>query len=207
VRQTDCAAFVGPDCPATPVACCGWHVVKPGETCTSVAQDAGIPLSQFTGQNPTINAGCTNMIAGCSYCTRMCGLPRKCPDLTPGCTESSVVVSGDTCWTLIGQPGGGDWNQMNRFFCLNNGRINNPSCDNLKIGCTYCTAIPPKPDTSTPCPGGHLSGPLTSGQTCWDLLGGYGDWTKLNNFYDMNPSVDRANCGNLVIGHMYCIPN
>ncbi|KAF2007155.1 carbohydrate-binding module family 50 protein [Amniculicola lignicola CBS 123094] len=206
-RQANCAAFVGPDCPATRISCCGFHDVKPGETCNSVAQDEGIGVSEFMGSNPTINSGCTNMIAGCKYCVRMCGIPQPCPELTPGCNESRKVQQGDTCWALSGIPQG-DWNQMNRFLCLNDGRINNPSCNNLQIGCTYCTAIPPDlGNNNDPCPGGYMSNPVWSGQTCWDLIGGYGDWNKLNKFFDMNPNVNRPSCNNLEVDATYCIPN
>ncbi|KAF2256926.1 carbohydrate-binding module family 50 protein [Trematosphaeria pertusa] len=181
------------DCPTGAPACCIWHLVVPGDTCASVAEQAGIPLEQFYGQNPSINHNnCPNLRAGCSYCVRMCGLLGPCPSLTPGCTESRAVVSGDTCEKLINAPG--DWNKINHFFDLNLG-VERPGCTNLKIGCKYCLAIPPQPS----CPGGHLSEPVRSEQTCCELIGDPCDGAKLNKFYDLNRSV-LWGCPNLQIG-------
>ena len=43
-------------------------LVQPGATCNSVAAELGVSTANFMAANPSINAACTNMFAGVTYC-------------------------------------------------------------------------------------------------------------------------------------------
>lgn len=43
-------------------------LVQPGATCNSVAATLGVSTATFMAANPSINAACTNMFAGVTYC-------------------------------------------------------------------------------------------------------------------------------------------
>ncbi|RLM98111.1 hypothetical protein C2845_PM06G17190 [Panicum miliaceum] len=53
---------------AVRVHCTGLHVVRPGETCASVARAAGLTVGQFTLLNP--NVTCAAMFHGQWVCVR-----------------------------------------------------------------------------------------------------------------------------------------
>ncbi|EIM84046.1 uncharacterized protein STEHIDRAFT_61989 [Stereum hirsutum FP-91666 SS1] len=52
-----CLGITGQDCTTT-------HVVSSGETCTSIADGAGIAFSLLVGNNPNVNADCSNIYPG-----------------------------------------------------------------------------------------------------------------------------------------------
>ncbi|KAG2618318.1 hypothetical protein PVAP13_3NG079504, partial [Panicum virgatum] len=54
--------------PAVRVRCTGLHVVRPGETCASVARAAGLTAGQFMMLNP--NLTCAAMFHGQWVCVR-----------------------------------------------------------------------------------------------------------------------------------------
>jgi LysM repeat protein len=59
--QTLCLGNVGEDCTTT-------HVVASGETCDAITQAAGINKAMLYGNNPQINADCTNIYIGEVLC-------------------------------------------------------------------------------------------------------------------------------------------
>lgn len=143
------------------------------------------------------------MLAWCEYCVAGdTGNTGGCPQTAPGCTLSEVVQSGDICWDLLNQPAPGDWALFAEFRALN--PTINEGCTNLMVGCQYC--LPDTPADDCEAAGGTWSNPVYSGQSCWDLIGGYGDWDRLEQFYTLNPTVWRG-CANLQIGEKYCIPS
>ena len=55
--QVLCLGIPNQDCSTT-------TVVNSGDTCNSIADTAGIPVSTLMQNNPTINLGCTNIYSG-----------------------------------------------------------------------------------------------------------------------------------------------
>jgi LysM repeat protein len=47
---------------------CQTYLVKPGDTCWSIAASAGITLTTLLGYNLTINPSCTNLLSGFNIC-------------------------------------------------------------------------------------------------------------------------------------------
>lgn len=68
---------VGPGAPThtgQPPDCDEWHIVVQGDTCTSVADGAGISLSQFLAWNPAVSADCVdNFWLDQAYCVGVSG--------------------------------------------------------------------------------------------------------------------------------------
>ncbi|KAG1730364.1 uncharacterized protein EDB91DRAFT_1349640 [Suillus paluster] len=62
VGEEICLAIKGQDCTAV-------HVVKYGDVCNAIVNEAGISLSTLYANNPNINEGCTNLYPDEVLCT------------------------------------------------------------------------------------------------------------------------------------------
>ncbi|KAI2611979.1 carbohydrate-binding module family 50 protein [Hypoxylon sp. NC1633] len=57
-----------PAAPGLVSDCDACHLVVEGDNCYAVTQAAGISLSDFLLWNPSLEAGCTNLLLGYNYC-------------------------------------------------------------------------------------------------------------------------------------------
>ncbi|KAG1798630.1 uncharacterized protein HD556DRAFT_1440329 [Suillus plorans] len=62
IGQIICLGLSGQDCDVT-------HVMGAGDTCQSVADAAGIPISTLLTNNPNVNSNCDNVYTGEVLCT------------------------------------------------------------------------------------------------------------------------------------------
>ncbi|KAL6695657.1 hypothetical protein J3F84DRAFT_348976 [Trichoderma pleuroticola] len=53
--------------------CNNFYLVQPGDSCPAIESEFGISMSQFIAWNPSVNTGCTNIIAGYYYCNLAVG--------------------------------------------------------------------------------------------------------------------------------------
>ncbi|KAL1616832.1 hypothetical protein SLS56_011264 [Neofusicoccum ribis] len=75
-----------------PANCDDWHIVVTGDTCTSVAEEAGISLAQFLAWNPAVSADCVdNFWLEQAYCIGVSG--DDAPATTTATTTSAPAAS------------------------------------------------------------------------------------------------------------------
>lgn len=85
----------GPTHTGQPATCNKWHVVVSGDTCTSVATEAGITLAQFLVWNPAVSSDCTrNFWVGSAYCIGISG--QGAPSTTGKATGSTTTSKAAT---------------------------------------------------------------------------------------------------------------
>ncbi|PNP56833.1 hypothetical protein THARTR1_03131 [Trichoderma harzianum] len=75
--------------------CNNFYLVQPGDSCPAIESEFGISMSQFIAWNPSVNTGCTNIIAGYYYCVGVPGASK----LSTSCNKFYLVQSGDS-WNL-----------------------------------------------------------------------------------------------------------
>ncbi|KAG0167025.1 hypothetical protein DFQ28_003393 [Apophysomyces sp. BC1034] len=121
------------------------------------------------------------------------------------CTKYYTVNRGDTCTQIAGKFD----IAVNKFFEWNS-QVNK-KCDNLYPGKKYCvnysssggsssSGSSPSSSKSNDCKKKHQ---VTSSDTCTTVANDFG--ITRDQFYDMNPQVDRKTCNNLITGKWYCI--
>ncbi|KAI9339485.1 hypothetical protein BD770DRAFT_400228 [Pilaira anomala] len=76
----------------------------------------------------------------------------------------------------------------------------NSQCTNMYNGKSYCVFKEGATTFETPCIQTHK---IISSDTCTSISKKYG--IDRDDFYEMNPSVDRKGCGNLLNGAHYCV--
>ncbi|GME35766.1 LysM domain-containing protein [Neofusicoccum parvum] len=75
-----------------PANCDDWHIVVTGDTCTNVAEEAGISLAQFLAWNPAVSADCVdNFWLEQAYCIGVSG--DDAPATTTATTTSAPAAS------------------------------------------------------------------------------------------------------------------
>ncbi|KAK3185814.1 hypothetical protein K4F52_005470 [Lecanicillium sp. MT-2017a] len=149
----------GPPAPThsgQPANCDTWHVVASGDSCQSVADDAGISLSQFYDWNPAVSRDCvTNFWVGQAYCIGVSGdggsttaptttttssKPTPPAPTHPGqpsdCNKWDVVESGDTCGSLAADNG----ILLNQFLAWNPA-VSSDCVENFWLGQAYCVGV------------------------------------------------------------------
>ncbi|ORY92112.1 hypothetical protein BCR43DRAFT_518111 [Syncephalastrum racemosum] len=104
------------------------HTAKSGDTCLSITDKYGIHIDDFMFWNPQVNSNCKNLKTGKKYCVK-----NSSADSPDGCTLRHKVVKGDTCKKVAKQYG----IALQTFYDLNS-PINTGSCNNLKLGRSYC---------------------------------------------------------------------
>ncbi|KAL1928863.1 hypothetical protein VTP01DRAFT_2649 [Rhizomucor pusillus] len=115
-----------------------------------------------------------------------------------GCAEYYTVEKGDSCHAIAKEYG----LSTSEFMGLNP-QINS-GCSNLHIHKKYCV----KEGSSSSGSSSSSSGcskqrKITSSDTCQKLAKEYG--LSLDEFYDLNPSINRGSCDNLIDGKKVCV--
>ncbi|KAL2259269.1 hypothetical protein VTK26DRAFT_7116 [Humicola hyalothermophila] len=169
VTETDPAettTSVGPPAPThsgQPADCDTWYVVVEGDTCQSVADAAGISLSQFLAWNPAVSSDCVeNFWVGQAYCVGVSGDADTTTTATAtttttttttdpagptppapthsgqpsDCNKWDVVESGDTCESFAADNG----ISPDQFFEWNPA-VSEDCVDNFWIGQAYCVGV------------------------------------------------------------------
>ncbi|KAJ7228438.1 LysM domain protein [Mycena pura] len=80
---------------------CQAYLVKPGDTCWSIASARGITVTALLGYNPTINPSCTNLLSGFNIC-----LSPAAGTYTPTTIAGATVTKTDTFATSTVPPPG-----------------------------------------------------------------------------------------------------
>lgn len=155
---------------------CTTYTVQSGDTCNSVAAARGITTQQFMSWNPSINSGCTNLLAGMDYCVRAPGA--TCPS-----RSRYTVVKGDTC-QVVAEKASTDAASIISLNALN------AQCTDLKLGSDICLPVP------------CATYKVKSGDTCKAIASANG--ITLADFMSMNPSID-SKCSNMLAGLNYCV--
>lgn len=138
----------------TTTDCGQYYIVQSGDDCSLITLNNTITVSLFEAINPSINAGCTNLVPGLAYCVRPVAnwnstnttttttasyvtAPAPTPSgTTSDCYEWHVIVSGDYCALLESEYG-------ITFAQLQSWNLNlNSTCGNLILGDAYCVDGP-----------------------------------------------------------------
>lgn len=69
------------------------YIVQEGDNCISIAAKAGLSLDQLYGQNPTLNADCSNLVPGMQLLLGMGGPAAYTPTPGPSPTATSLLPS------------------------------------------------------------------------------------------------------------------
>ncbi|KAK0448150.1 hypothetical protein EV421DRAFT_113775 [Armillaria borealis] len=101
------------------------YTVVAGDTCDSICAAQGVSNFQLTYVNPEIDENCDNLQPGQVLCLGTVG---------HDCTETHLVVDGDTCYSITHAEG----IELGIFMC--NNRNINSDCSNLDIGYVVCVA-------------------------------------------------------------------
>ncbi|KAJ6086049.1 LysM domain protein [Penicillium sp. IBT 16267x] len=138
----------------TTTDCGRYYDVQSGDDCSLIALNNTITISLFEAINPSVNADCSNLIPGLSYCvfpvaswnstnatttataSYVTAPAATVSGTTSDCYEWHVVVSGDYCALLESEYG-------ITFAQLQDWNPNlNSACGNLVLGDAYCVDGP-----------------------------------------------------------------
>ncbi|KAI8338875.1 hypothetical protein BC941DRAFT_394158, partial [Chlamydoabsidia padenii] len=108
------------------------------------------------------------------------------------CQKYHTAISDETCSSIAQQYG----ITLDKFYAWNT-QVN-AKCTNLKPTKKYCVSSNEK--SNTECSKTHI---VIKGDTCTKLALKNG--ISLGQFYDLNPTVNRGTCDNLLIGGEYCV--
>ncbi|KAL3452698.1 hypothetical protein BJX65DRAFT_302607 [Aspergillus insuetus] len=213
--------------------CNGFHEVKSGDTCASIAQAAGISVSELTTWNSGVGTGCSSLWLGYYVCISRVGatatmttttttttgneistpLPTL-PGMVSNCDAFYLVKSGDGCAAIASSKG----ITLSQLYAWNK---------NLGTGCTglwadyyVCVSIlgvsPTRTTTTqgngvaTPTP--TQPGMTTSCKKFHKVVAGDQCATiaskariTLANFLRWNPGVGGSACSSLWLGYHVCI--
>ncbi|KAI8379235.1 uncharacterized protein BYT42DRAFT_568148 [Radiomyces spectabilis] len=112
-----------------------------------------------------------------------------------GCQKYHTVRAGDTCYSLAERYG----IDLFQLYAWND-QINK-HCTNLFVNKRYCVDGPKAPQaTSNTCEKRHK---VIAGDTCVKLAKAYN--ISLEEFYKLNPRVNRGACDNLKVANSYCV--
>ncbi|KAJ1325254.1 peptidoglycan DL-endopeptidase LytF [Microdochium nivale] len=142
-----------------PADCDGWHVVSGSDSCQSVADAAGISISDFYAWNPAVSTDCTtNFWLGQAYCVHRAGqgISISTSSRTASATSSAaptppapthtgqpancnkwdVVASGDSCGSIASDNG----ISTDQFFTWNPA-VSRDCLTNFWLGQAYCVGV------------------------------------------------------------------
>ncbi|KIJ27014.1 carbohydrate-binding module family 50 protein, partial [Sphaerobolus stellatus SS14] len=92
--------------------CYARYTVQSGDTCGAIIQSHNLALSDFLTWNPELNAQCTNLLLGESYCIfaqPSSSDPPVPTNAAPGsispCHKWYTAVSGDSCFEIAQNEG------------------------------------------------------------------------------------------------------
>lgn len=197
--------------------CNRWHLVESGDTCGTIAADAGITVADLAKWNTGIGGtACTGMWLGYYLCTGVSGgtptepTPTDNPNPTPqpiqegmvdNCNRWHLVESGDTCAAIASDAG----ITVSQLAEWNTG-IGGTACTGMWLGYYLCTGVvggtptEPPPTNPTPqptqpgmvdnCKKFHL---VKSGQSCDTIASQYG--ITVANFIKWNSGVGSSCTG------------
>ncbi|KAF4534766.1 LysM domain-containing protein [Lasiodiplodia theobromae] len=151
----------GPTHTGQPADCDEWHVVVKGDSCQSVADEAGISLAQFLAWNPAVSSDCVdNFWLDSAYCVGVASdgddptttvptttaPPPTTTAPTPGapthtgqpanCDEWHIVVEGDTCASVAAEAG----ISLTQFLAWNPA-VSSDCVDNFWLDSAYCVGV------------------------------------------------------------------
>jgi LysM repeat protein len=210
---------------------CGkYYQVQTNDFCQLISVNASIPLALFEQINPSIDAGCDNLVPGFYYCVfptadwNVTGLDNGTsttvappgPTLsgtTRACYRWHVVVSGDTCAGLE-QQFGATLAQLQAW----NPQLSS-TCSNLLLGDAYCadgasasstttsitsstTVAPPGPTPSGTTRACYQWHVVVSGDFCALIEEDFG--ITMTQLQAWNPQL-VSDCSNLLLGDAYCV--
>jgi LysM repeat protein len=235
-ETTTTTGTAGPTPPAPthsgqPENCNTWHVVESGDSCQSVADAAGITLSQFLAWNPAVSSDCVdNFWLGQAYCVGVSGegatttTAATTASPTPpapthsgqpsNCNKWDVVESGDSCASLAADNG----ISLAQFFEWNPA-VSEDCTTNFWLGQAYCVGVSGQSSSTTttsaasptpPAPT-HTGQPsdcnkwdvVESGDTCGSIASDNG--ISLAQFFAWNPAVSEDCTTNFWLGQAYCV--
>ncbi|GJJ13031.1 hypothetical protein Clacol_007280 [Clathrus columnatus] len=133
--------------PLVASTCTRSYTVKSGDTCDGISASQSVSSYQLAANNPSINAGCTNLAIGQVLCLGTQG---------QDCDDTLVVEDGDTCDDLISCAG------INFTIFWHNNPTINSGCTNLYIGQVVCVAsqvVAPAMGVSEPAPASSVAPP------------------------------------------------
>ncbi|KAK4447078.1 hypothetical protein QBC34DRAFT_143074 [Podospora aff. communis PSN243] len=176
----------GPRHTGTAAGCSLWAVVNAGDSCDTLSNAFGIPVSQFLAWNPAVSVDCiTNFWAGYSYCVRVgpaapSSPPAGAPIFSDGvpcqCNRYYEIGAGDDCQTVSTKFGITtsqflSWNPAVSANCGTNFWLGNwycvgvsgaATCPTSTVSPTRTSTRPPSTVTGAPAP----AGPTHSGIPC-----------------------------------------
>ncbi|KAL5040783.1 hypothetical protein BDW71DRAFT_213866 [Aspergillus fruticulosus] len=182
--------------------CNAFHEVKSGDTCASIAQSAGISVSQFTAWNSGVGTGCTSL-AGNGIATPTPTLP----GMVANCDAFYLVRSGDGCAAIASSKGISlvqlyAWNTNHGTGCTGcvspttttktTTRTASTTRTTTTQGNGVATPTPIQPGMTTSCKEFHK---VVSGDQCGTIASKAG--ITLVNFLRWNPGVGGSACSSL----------
>ncbi|CCO32813.1 hypothetical protein BN14_06876 [Rhizoctonia solani AG-1 IB] len=194
---------------------CQTYTVKSGDTCTTIvnARAADMTYAQLLNWNPTIDAWCSNLIAGNNICVSAPGgyfSPSPVASAIPTGTLITTATPAPT-GTAPGAP-------TNCGITMADFRAANPQinadCTNLWAATAYCVYLVtkgPTPSSYVPAPSNIASGTTkdcykyysaVSGDTCSTIT--YSQVTNLTDLFRWNTGLN-SQCTNLTAGSAYCV--
>jgi len=123
-------------------SCTRSYTVEAGDICDGISAAQNVSTYQLAVLNPSINAGCTNLMPGQVLCLGTSG---------DDCTNTYVVKPNDICHDVAAA------HKIDLAIFFHNNPQLDAKCDNLYIGEVVCVA---STDVAPPLPSGPL--PATS---------------------------------------------
>ncbi|KAI0954351.1 hypothetical protein AcV7_007610 [Taiwanofungus camphoratus] len=190
-------AIAIPTAPIAPGAdrsqCGQWYVAVPGDTCPEIITVFQLTNETFYELNPLVNADCSNLLAGFSYCVAVYG------NLT---TTTEFVAPTSTGAAMI--------QYLSGYFPVGTGYLTDAvNLTSVSVALPPTTPGSPIPTpTPTVAPGSLNSSSCFSyyevqtGDSCLSIEVVY-DITE-DELMEWNPEI-ASNCSNLVPGLSYCV--
>ncbi|PYI09360.1 hypothetical protein BO78DRAFT_437930 [Aspergillus sclerotiicarbonarius CBS 121057] len=203
--------------------CDDYYYVQHGDTCSAIATNHDISLSNFYTWNPAVGTTCSGLEADYWVCVGVSGgnsattttppttttsIPTTSTTGTaPSPTQSGLVAdcstyypakSGDSCWSIVND----EYTYLTTSLFEQWNPAMGSDCSNLQIGYYYCVATQdqaPMPDMISTCTKWHL---VASGDNCWSIEQGAG--ISASDFASWNPYVGSS-CANLWLGYYVCV--
>jgi len=119
--------------------CSRSYTVKAGDICDTISANNQVSTYQLAAINPSIDAGCDNLLPGETLCLGTDGAD---------CSDTYLVTADDICETVAAK------NNINTTILMVNNPNINDGCTNIYPGEVLCVAdflvVPPPPTGSTP---------------------------------------------------------
>jgi LysM repeat protein len=207
-----------------------FYLVVSGDTCSTIASNEGVGLSDFYAWNPAVGTSCQYLGLGDYVCVGVIATTSITTTTTTGdgittptpiqtgmvatCDSFYLVVSGDQCGTIASNEG----ISLADFYAWN--PAVGTSCQYLGLGDYVCVGVigATSTTTSTTTTGDGITTPtpiqtgmvtncdsfylVVSGDECGTIATEYG--ISLTDFYAWNPAVGSS-CQYLGLGDYVCV--